>query len=67
MVLSNQKQDILFLEKIRKMIMKRILKKLDWWFDCYIAYFSYNGNKQHRYIEYMKKKWPEKMKEYENK
>jgi len=49
------------------MIMKRILKKLDWWFDCYIAWMYYNPRKEHRYIEYMKKKWPEKMKEYENK
>jgi hypothetical protein len=36
---------------------KKILKKFDWWFDYYIAWMFYNGNKTHRYIEYMEKKW----------
>jgi hypothetical protein len=42
------------------MKMKKILKKLDWWFDYYIAWMFYNANKQHRYIEYMEKKWGKK-------
>ena len=37
--------------------MKKILKKLDWWFDYYIAWLFYNGNKQDKYIEYMENKW----------
>jgi hypothetical protein len=37
--------------------MKRLLKKLDKWFDIYIAYFLYNGNKQERYYDYMKNKY----------
>lgn len=37
--------------------MKNVLKKLEWCFDFYIAYFLYNGNKRHRYQEYMEKKW----------
>ena len=37
--------------------MKKIFKKLDWWFDYYFAWMLYNGNKTHRYIEYMEKKW----------
>jgi|LauGreDrversion4_2_1035121.scaffolds.fasta_scaffold221489_4 hypothetical protein len=36
---------------------KKILRKLDWWFDYYIAWMFYNGNKTHKYIEYMEKKW----------
>ena len=37
--------------------MKNILKKIDWWFDYYISWMFYNGNKQGRYIDYMEKKW----------
>jgi len=37
--------------------MKNILKKIDWWFDYYISWMFYNGNKQDRYIDYMEKKW----------
>jgi hypothetical protein len=37
--------------------MKRLLKKLDKWFDIYITYFLYNGNKQERYYDYMKNKY----------
>jgi hypothetical protein len=40
--------------------MKRILKKIEWWFDYYIAWMFYNGNKTHRYFEYMDKKWGNK-------
>jgi len=37
--------------------MKKLLKKLDWWFDINIAYYFYNGNKMHRYYEYLERKW----------
>ena len=37
--------------------MKKLLRKLDWIWDYYFVYFLYNGNKTHRYIEYMEKKW----------
>lgn len=37
--------------------MIKFLKKLDFWFDWYIAPFTYNGYKFHRYVEYMKKKY----------
>lgn len=37
--------------------MKKIFKKLDWWFDYYIMWIFFNGNKTNRYIEYMEKKW----------
>lgn len=40
--------------------MKKILRKLEWWFDYYIAWMLYNANKQHKYIEYMEKKWGNK-------
>ena len=39
-----------------KMINK-IFKKLDWWFDYYIVYFLYNGNKRHKYDDYIRNKW----------
>lgn len=45
------------MKKKMKEMMNKVLRKLDWWFDYYIAYFLYNGNKHHRYIEYMEKKW----------
>ena len=37
--------------------MKKLLKKLDWWFDIYIVWFLYNGNKTQSYYEYLEKKW----------
>lgn len=40
--------------------MKKFLNKIDWWFDYYFVWMLYNGNKQHRYIEYMEKKWKKK-------
>ena len=40
----------------KKTMMNKIIKKLDWWFDYYIAYFLYNGNKQGKYVDYMTKK-----------
>lgn len=37
--------------------MKKIIKKIEWFFDYYFAWMMYNGNKTHRYKEYMKKKY----------
>lgn len=37
--------------------MIKILTELDWVFDYYIAPFLYNGNKHHRYFDYMMDKW----------
>ncbi len=37
--------------------MKKLLKKLDWWFDIHIVYFLYNGRKHKQYYEYLNKKW----------
>lgn len=45
--------------KMKKM-MNKIFKKLDWWFDYYIACMLYNGYNTHRYVEYMEKKWGDK-------
>jgi hypothetical protein len=36
-----------------------MLRKLEKWFDIYIAYFLYNGNKHYRYYDYMKNKYGE--------
>ena len=36
---------------------KKFFKKLEFWFDLYFVYFLYNGNKTHKYYEYMNKKW----------
>jgi len=40
-----------------------MLRKFDRWFDIYIAYFLYNGNKTDKYYEYMRNKYG---KDYEN-
>lgn len=37
--------------------MKKILKKIEWFFDYYFVWMLYNGNKPHRYIDYMQKKY----------
>ena len=37
--------------------MKKLLKKIEWCFDYYIAWMMYNPNKQDRYIDYMEQKW----------
>ena len=37
--------------------MKPFLKKLDWIFDFYIAYYLYNSNKVDSYYKYMYEKW----------
>ena len=46
--------------------MKKLLRKLDWWFDYYFAWMLYNGMKQDRYVQYMRNKWPERIKDFEN-
>jgi hypothetical protein len=40
--------------------MKKILKKIDWWFDYYIAWMMYSPRKKDRYIDYMEQKWGKK-------
>lgn len=35
----------------------KILKRIEWFFDYYFAWMLYNGNKTHKYIEYMKNKY----------
>lgn len=37
--------------------MKKVFRKLEWWFDYYLAYFLYNGNKRDKYNQYMEQKW----------
>lgn len=37
--------------------MKKLLKKLDKWFDIYFVYFLYNGNKTKNYYQYLRDKW----------
>jgi len=37
--------------------MKNVFRKLEWYFDFYIAYFLYNGNKRAKYNQYMEQKW----------
>jgi hypothetical protein len=46
--------------------MKKLLRKLDWWFDYYVAWVFYNGMKQDHYVKYMRNKWPERIKNFEN-
>jgi hypothetical protein len=46
--------------------MKQLLRKLDWWFDYYFAWMFYNGMQQDRYVQYMRNKWSEKIKDFEN-
>lgn len=37
--------------------MKNMMKKLEWYFDYYIAWMLFNGRKRDHYLEYMEKKW----------
>lgn len=37
--------------------MKKILNKIEWIIDYYFLWMLYNGNKTHKYIEYMNNKW----------
>lgn len=41
--------------------MKKFLTKLDWYFDYYIVWILYNGNKSDKYVDYMIKKWKDKI------
>lgn len=40
--------------------MKKFKAKLEWIWDYYFGYFFYNGNKLHRYFDYMCDKYPDK-------
>lgn len=40
--------------------MKKILDKIEWIFDYYFAWITYNGYKFDKYHEYMVKRWGEK-------
>lgn len=37
--------------------MKNFINKLEYYFDYYVAYFLYNGNKRDRYHAYMRSKY----------
>ena len=41
--------------------MKKLLTKLDWYFDYYIVWILYNGNNSDKYVDYMTKKWKDKI------
>lgn len=55
-----QTNHLLKQEKNLKRMIKKILKKIDWLFDYYFVWMWYNGNKVHKYIDYMQKKWGKK-------
>lgn len=38
-------------------MIKKVLKKIEWVLDYYFVWLLYNGNKTHRYIEYMENKY----------
>lgn len=40
--------------------MKRLLKKLEFWFDYYIGYLMTSDRKRNNYYEYFKEKWKDK-------
>lgn len=37
--------------------MKKLLKRIEKWFDIHIAYFLYNDRKRYKYYEYINKKY----------
>lgn len=37
--------------------MKTLFKKIEKWFDIYVVYFLFNGNKGGRYYDYLRKKY----------
>jgi len=41
----------------------KLIEKLIWIFDHYVAYFLTNGNKRRRYHEQMKRKYPDRYRE----
>ena len=51
---------LIFLSYLNKT--KAIYRNLCFLFDYYIGYFTYNGNKIHRWEKYMKDTYPEKFK-----
>ena len=36
---------------------KKIIKKIEWFFDIYFIWMLYNPRKYDRYIRYIEKKW----------
>lgn len=40
--------------------MKKIIKKLEKWFELNIGWFVINGKKQEKYKKYLKEKYPNK-------
>lgn len=38
-------------------MIKKLIRKIDWWIDYYFVWMLYNNNKSHQYIEYMENKW----------
>jgi len=46
--------------------LNNMLRKLEWIFDYYFAWMFYNGMKQDRYVQYIRNKWPERIKDFEN-
>ena len=51
------KNMIIFIHIKPNRVMKKLLKKIEKWYDIYIVYFLYNGNKQNRYYDYLRKKY----------
>ena len=39
---------------------KKIIKKIEWFFDIYFVWMLYNPKKYDRYSEYIEKKWGNK-------
>ena len=42
---------------------KKIIRKIEWFFDIYFVWMLYNPSKYDRYIEYITKKWGNKNEE----
>ena len=55
MLMKDWKLSKNILEKIKK-----ILKKIEWFFDIYFVWMLYNPKKYDRYSEYIEKKWGSK-------
>ena len=36
---------------------KKIIKKIEWFFDIYFIWMLYNPRNYDRYVEYIEKKW----------
>lgn len=37
--------------------LKKVTKKIEFWWDIYFVYFLYNDKKLDRYYAYIRKKW----------